>query len=122
MRQGEEFRFVIDIDVIDIDLFVSIATAMVEISNDEPGTLLYDWYLDRDASKAKLYEAYDSIESLIAHMKGRVFSELGPKMRDAATFTHIDAFGDFPEVMKAGRVMAPTTWWGVPFAGVDGPG
>ena len=45
-RDNEQLRFVIEIEVTDIERFKEIAEKCVEFSRTEPGTLLYDWYID----------------------------------------------------------------------------
>ena len=120
MRQGEAIRFVIDIEVHDIEGFTKAAEEMVVISRDEPGTLVYDWYIDEDTGRARLYEAYETLEALDAHVAGPVFTEVGPRMLSTCTFTHLDAYGTATEKMKAGPGLAPTTFWGEPFAAVSG--
>ena len=60
MRDGEWVRFVIRFEVLDADRFCEMARAMVAVSRDEPGTVVYDWYFDDQAGKGTLYEAYAS--------------------------------------------------------------
>jgi len=120
MRQGEAVRFVIEIDVSDVDAFRSLVEEAVAISRDEPGTLVYDWYLNDDTGKCTLYEAYESFEALGLHIQGRVFTELGPKFMEVCKFVHVDAFGEPPPGADGGPTIAPTTWWGAPFAAVSG--
>ncbi|MCH7789325.1 MAG: antibiotic biosynthesis monooxygenase [Acidobacteria bacterium] len=119
MRQSEAIRFVIEIEVSDIDGFKAAANDMVAISDDEPGTLVYDWYLDEDTGQGRLYEAYASFEALDAHIAGPVFTEVGPRIISTCTFVRMDAFGNAPPERRAGPGIAPTTWWGDPFAAVS---
>ena len=53
------------------------------MSRDEARTVVYDWYLDEQARKGTLYEAYASREALEAHGSGAVFTELAPRYLDA---------------------------------------
>ena len=46
VRDGEWVRFVIRFEVLDVARFREMADAMVAVSRDEPGTVVYDWYLD----------------------------------------------------------------------------
>ena len=52
---------------------------MVAVSRDEPGTVVYDWYVDEAGGVGTLYEAYSSAEALRAHGSGAVFTELAPR-------------------------------------------
>ena len=114
MRGNEAVRFVIDIDVTDIDMFKKTAARCAEVSRTEPGTLIYDWYLDEDTGKARLYEAYESFEALEVHSTGPVFTDVGLPMMECSTFVHVDAFGDVGD-MADRPTFWPTTFWGAPF-------
>ena len=117
MRSNQELRFVIDIDITDPVRFKELVAQCVEISGQEPGTLVYDWYIDDDGARGQLYEAYESMDALRAHTGGRVFSEVGPKLMEACTFIHVDAYGDLGPTTRP--PLWPTTYWGTPFAAVS---
>jgi quinol monooxygenase YgiN len=112
-------RFVIDIEVRDVERFKTIAAQCVEVSRGEPGTLVYDWYIDEEARRARLYEAYESLDALRAHSSGPVFTEVGPPLMDVCTFVHVEAFGDVGD-MATQLPFWPTTFWGPAFASVGG--
>jgi quinol monooxygenase YgiN len=114
MRENEGVRLVIEIEVDDIDLFKETAQRCVEVSRTEPGTLVYDWYIDEANGKARLYEAYESVEALRAHAAGPVFTDVGLPMMQCSTFVHVDAFGDFGEMAEQDAFW-PTTYWGPAF-------
>ena len=117
MRENEGIRFVIEIEVSDIDAFVEGVEECVEISRDEPGTLVYDWYLDRETGKARLYEAYESLDAVAAHAAGPVFTDVGPRLLESCEFIHVDAFGDVGE-MADRPTFWPTTFWGPAVAAI----
>jgi hypothetical protein len=112
MRNSSELRFVIDFEVTDLEVFKSAVRDAVEVSAAEPGTLLYDWYIDEAAGRARLYEAYDSADSIMAH------TEIGPVLFGCCRITHIDAYGD-AEAQKIAEALGPVTLWGKPFAAPD---
>jgi quinol monooxygenase YgiN len=118
MRDGEWVRFVIRFEVVDADRFCEMARAMVAVSRDEPGTVVYDWYFDEQAQRGTLYEAYASREALLAHTSGPVFAELAPRYVDAIRVLSVDAFGRAAELPRRDVLGAPTTWWGAPIAAV----
>jgi quinol monooxygenase YgiN len=118
MRDGEWVRLVIRFDVVDVDRFRAMAEAMVDVSREEPGTVVYDWYLDPDGTTGTLYEAYLSQAALQAHASGRVFTELGPKYLDAMKVTSVDVYGEADGLPRRDVLGAPTTWWGAPIAAV----
>jgi quinol monooxygenase YgiN len=111
-------RFVIRFEVVDADRFREMATAMVAVSRDEPGTVVYDWYLDEDGKTGTLYEAYVSAEALQAHGSGTVFSELAPRYADCVRVASVDAFGTAEGLPRRDVLGAPTNWWGAPIAAV----
>jgi quinol monooxygenase YgiN len=118
MRSDEEVRFVIDIEVKDVERFKEVVQKCVEVSRNEPGTLVYDWYIDEEKGRARLYEAYESLDAVKAHAAGPVFTDVGLPLMEIANFVHMDAFGDVGEFLK--RPLWPTTVWGPPFAALNG--
>jgi quinol monooxygenase YgiN len=122
VRDGEWVRFVIRFEVLDLARFREMAEAMVAVSRDEPGTAVYDWYLDEPARKGTLYEAYASHEALRAHGRGAVFTELAPKYLDAVRVLSVDAFGAAVDLPRRDVLGAPTTWWDAPIAAVTNAG
>jgi quinol monooxygenase YgiN len=122
VRDGEWVRFVIRFELLDAARFREMAQAMVAVALDEPGTLVYDWYLDEQAKQGTLYEAYASPEALHAHGKGAVFSELAPRYLDALRVLSVDVFGTAADLPRTDVLGAPTTWWGAPIAAVTTSG
>jgi quinol monooxygenase YgiN len=122
VRDGEWVRFVIRFDILDPARFREMATAMVAVSRNEPGTVVYDWYVDEPANMGTLYEAYASLEALQAHGRGTVFTELAPKYADAVRVVSVDVFGAAADLPRRDVLGAPTTWWGAPIAAVSNAG
>jgi quinol monooxygenase YgiN len=122
VRDGEWVRFVIRFELLDAARFREMAQAMVAVALDEPGTLVYDWYLDEQAKQGTLYEAYASPEALRAHGEGAVFSELAPRYLDALRVLSVDVFGAAADLPRTDVLGAPTTWWGAPIAAVTTSG
>jgi len=118
MRAHEELRFVIDIEITDSVRFQELVLQCVEISRQELGTLVYDWYIDEEGTKGRLYEAYESMDALRTHTKGRVFSDVGPQLMEVCTFVNVDAFGELG-AQTSRPPLWPTTFWGRPFAAVS---
>jgi quinol monooxygenase YgiN len=122
VRDGEWVRFVIRFEILDADRFREMASAMVAVSRDEPGTVVYDWYLDEPAGTGILYEAYASSEALEEHGSGAVFTELAPQYLDCLRVVSVDVFGEAVDLPRRKVLGAPTTWWGAPIAAVTSPG
>ncbi len=115
MTTDTTIRFVLEISVSDISRFKDLVAKCVEISNTEPGTLMYSWYLDEETSTARLVEAYRDVAAVLAHARGAVFTEVGPELLQACTFVKMDAFGDVGK-LSDGPSFWPTTYWGTPFS------
>jgi quinol monooxygenase YgiN len=113
MRTGadEGVRLVLDIEVSDVERFTVLVQKCVEISRDEPGTLVYDWYLDEATGEGRLYEAYASLDAVKAHSAGAVFTEVGPELIQTCRFTRVQVFGDGTGLGGVEN-LGPTTWWG----------
>jgi quinol monooxygenase YgiN len=121
MREREAIRLVIQFAVSDAARFKEMATAMVELSRTEPGTLVYDWYLDEEAGTGCLYEAYESFDAIVVHSRGPVFTEVAPKYAGVFTVERVEVFGDAAQMAAGGDVLgAPTTWWGRSVAALAG--
>jgi quinol monooxygenase YgiN len=118
VRDGEWVRFVIGFEVLDLDRFREMASAMVAVGRDEPGTLVYDWYVDEGGGSGTLYEAYASAEAVAAHGSGAVFTELAPRYADAVRIVKVDVYGAADGFPRRDVLGAPTTWWGAPIAAV----
>ena len=122
VREGEWVRFVIGFEVLDLERFRELANAAVALSRNEPGTVVYDWYLDESTKTGTLYEAYASREALEAHGRGAVFTDLAPKYLDALRVVSVDAFGEVAGLTRGEVLGAPTVWWGAPIAAVTAVG
>ena len=122
MRDGEWVRFVIRFEVLEATRFREMAEAMVAVSRDEPGTVVYDWYVDESAGEGTLYEAYASPEALQAHASGAVFTELAPRYLDAVRVISVQVFGAAAGLPRTDVLGAPTTWWDAPIAAVTTAG
>jgi len=115
MQPSPAIRFVVRIEVHDIPAFKDLVARCVEISRSEPGTLHYDWFLDEATGDARLVEAYTSVDAVLAHARGPVFTEVGPELLRTCTFVGMDAFGDTGP-LGDGAQFWPSTYWGTPFA------
>jgi len=122
MRDGEWVRFVIRFEILDLERFREMANAMVAVSRNESGTVVYDWYVDEQSNQGTLYEAYASREALEAHSRGAVFTELAPKYLDALRVVSVDAYGEAAGLSRGDVLGAPTAWWGAPIAAVTTAG
>ena len=117
MAGSSEIRFVFEIEVTDVDVFTAAVAECCAVSETEPGTLIYDWYLDTDSSTAHLYEAYSSVDAVIAHAAGPVFTEIGPRLLTSCRFVSGRCFGDAGRLAE-GPQLLPVTYLGAAIAGM----
>jgi quinol monooxygenase YgiN len=89
-------RFTVEFNVTlgKFDAFEDTARAMTKGTQPERGTLVYDWYLSRDRSRARLIEAYVDADAMVAHLKGRVVTKLVPKLLESSQLTRFEVYGD----------------------------
>ena len=69
-----------------------------EISNMvrrfEPGTLKYEWFIDRKENKCIILESYDSSISGIAHVNGQAIKKAFPEILKVAKITRFAVCGN----------------------------
>ena len=70
-----------------------MATEMAAASRAEPGTLMYDWYVNEDGTSGVLFEQYASQKALGDHVAGPVFTEIAPRYRGVARSQKVEMFG-----------------------------
>ena len=89
-------RFVVSLTIHpgQFESFDAVAREMTALTQMEPGTLAYDWYLSPDRTLCRLYESYVDGSAAIAHMTGRVVQELLPKLLGCSAITGFDVYGD----------------------------
>jgi len=101
----------------DREQFESMASDMATASRAEPGTLIYDWYVNEDGTSGALLEQYESQQALNDHIAGPVFTDIAPRYRGVARAQSVEMFGAVG--MERNEILrATTTWWGEPVAAV----
>lgn len=86
---------------------------------NEPGTLTYDWYVANDDKTARIYELYESSEALLAHLGGKVGTEILPPIIQVAPMTAVDIFGRASERLVAVAQNFPATLFGERLTGLS---
>jgi len=101
----------------DREQFEAMASEMATASRAEPGTLMYDWYVNEDGTCGALLEQYESQQALDDHIAGPVFTDIAPRYRGVARAQSVEMFG--ADGMERNEILrATTTWWGEPVAAV----
>ena len=88
------------------EAFDAVAREMTALTQMEPGTLVYDWYLSPDRAQCRLYESYVDASAVLAHMTGRVVQELVPKLLGFSAISGFEVYGDPGPV--AGQMLTGT--------------
>lgn len=86
---------------------------------NEPETLVYDWYVADDGETARIYEVYESSEALLAHLGGKIGTEILPPIMKAAPMTRVDLFGPASDQLVAAAGNFPATLFGGRFTGLS---
>ncbi len=89
-------HFLVELTVRDGNLepFEQLAQQMVAGSQQEPGTLRYEWYFSADRKRCRLLETYIDADATLAHFSGPVVQQLVPKLVTLATVERFQVFGD----------------------------
>ena len=89
-------RFTVEFNITlgKFEAFEEAARDMTRDTQPEPGTLVYDWYLNRDHHRARLLEEYVDADAVVAHLEGRVVTTLVPKLLESAHLTRFEVYGD----------------------------
>lgn len=86
---------------------------------NEPGTLTYDWYVASDEKSARIFELYESSEALLAHLGGKIGTEILPPIMQVAPMTAVDIFGRASEQLIAAAQNFPATLFGERISGLS---
>jgi quinol monooxygenase YgiN len=89
-------RFIVDFTIDDgqLDAFEHISQEMTALTETEPGTLAYDWYLSGDRQRCRLYESYTDGNAVVAHLTGPVVQQLVPKLLGVSKLSGFEVYGD----------------------------
>jgi quinol monooxygenase YgiN len=74
--------------------FERIAREMTALTEQEPGTLAYDWYWNADRTQCRLYESYVDGNAVAAHLSGPVVQELVPVLLESSKISGFEVYGD----------------------------
>ena len=74
--------------------FEAIAKRMAAVSEAEPGTLGYHFYLSADRTRCRLVEGYTDAASITAHFNGPAVQQFVPQMLQVASPVRMEIYGD----------------------------
>jgi quinol monooxygenase YgiN len=74
--------------------FEQTAKAMIAGTQNEPGTLAFEWYLSEDHKSCRLLETYANADAMQSHVKSTVVRELLPKLLESASLAAFEVYGE----------------------------
>lgn len=91
----DRIRLLVDIEIHEGKLaeFEAIVKQMAEVSEREPGTLAYHFYLSADRKRCRLVEGYTGIAAISAHFDGPAVQQFVPEMIQVSTPVRMEIYG-----------------------------
>ena len=81
------------------------------VEANEPDTINYQFYLNRDETKCIVYETYSNSEAVFAHMNGVASQTILPKIFNVARISRFDVYGNpSEELQKTLASFSPQTF------------
>jgi len=98
-----QIRLLLDIEIHhgQFSEFEAVARQMVAVSKEEPGTLLYSFFLSADCTHCRLIEAYTDVPAITAHFEGPAVQQFVPQMLKVANLIRLEMYGDPGPKVKA---------------------
>ena len=84
----------------DIGMFESHAAKMVQASNEESGTLVYDFFINGKTRQVLIVEKYADDQAFMEHMKRFIHPEYIPKLLEMQEIVSIEMAGTVTEEMQ----------------------
>ncbi len=114
-----QVKIIATFSINDYDSFVILSKETVDYcKQNEPDTVVYDWYVNSSKTEGRLVEAYANTEAFRRHVTGKIFTDIAPKMMKAIQWQSLEAYGELPSefdhVMKA----FPSVHWSTAIAAV----
>jgi quinol monooxygenase YgiN len=83
-----------------LEEFCSVARDLIAQTQNEPGTLDYEWSLSADGTTAHIFERYANSEALVLHVT-QGFAQHADRFMAACTPTHMTVYGKPTDEAKA---------------------
>ena len=95
--------FQIDLKIADgqLETFKGLVSEMIPfIKTEEPGTLIYNWYISEANHKGTLLERYKNNQAAIKHVNNFVSGKYVDRLMSICTFESITILGDASNELK----------------------
>ena len=116
---SNRIRLVVGLDIHDGKFaeFQRIAQQMAAVTENEPGSLTYLFFLGGDQKHCRLIETYKDVAAVTAHFKGPAVQQFVPQLLNVASLTLMEFYGNpGPEVAAMAAPFKPaifTSWQGL---------
>ena len=84
------------------------------VEANEPGTINYQFYLDKPGTECIIWETYENSEALLAHNNGVASQTILPKIHRISKIRRLDVYGNPTEELQ--KMLSGTQTF-YPFAG-----
>ncbi len=93
MSANVSWNFRLSIREGQFDNFNTLMTEMVESTQAESGTLVYEWFLSEDKTTCHIYERYAESDSVMVHL-GNFGSKFAARFLEYLEPTSLTVYGD----------------------------
>ena len=76
-----------------LESFTALMEEMVAATNEEPGTLIYEWFIDEAGENVHIYERYADSEATMVHA-GSFGSNFAERFMGSVDVTGFDIYGE----------------------------
>lgn len=92
----DPIRVLVDFEIHDGKFaeFENVIKQMAAVSEQEPGTMLYKFYLSADCKLCRLVEGYTDQAAITAHFEGPAVQQFVPQLIQFCSPTRMDIYGD----------------------------
>jgi quinol monooxygenase YgiN len=89
-------HFLVDLTIHEgkFDSFDGIAQEMTASTRQEPGALVYEWYLSADRKRCRIVETYADSDAVLAHLTGPAVQQGVPKLLESSSLDRFEVYGE----------------------------
>ena len=97
--------FVVSLDIHEgkLEAFEAMSQKMAARTEEEAGTLAYEFCLSDDRTRCRLVEEYVDAQAVLTHMTSPVVQEMVPQLFESSTISGFEVYGD-PGI-RAGEIL-----------------
>ena len=90
-----------------LEAFKAGVREAADVTHQQDSVLSYEWYLNDDGTICDVLERYADSDAFVTHIRGRVGTEILPKLREVWELEFLYVYGDLsPEAETEFRAIA----------------